>query len=305
LKVTDAQSTLVAREPHPGENVPMTGISSIKNAASQLLNECRYAARHVLSLRSVVSAGEPPQPIVAALRELRRVGFAVLPGFLSQERCADLIGRIDAGLAKYASFVQRDGSGADHRLFGLDAVDEEIRRVAFDPFAMDVLGRYEQASGYEGFALSARLVATAGNKGSGQGWHRDSAAHKQTKCIVYLTDVGPDNGPFQYVAGSHRPLDVVRCTHKYGYGVNQYRFSDDELRRLLAHEPDRLRTLTAPAGTAILFDSRALHRGMPIAAGRRYAITTYLWFNQPAPSHIRELTIESQLRNGAGRRDSR
>jgi len=275
----------------------VTRIWNIKSAAGQLLNEGRQALLRTLSSRRR-SDRRPSASVDDMLRQLRRVGFVVLPGFLSPERSAELVRRIDDGLTRYAPFVQVDASGSDHRLFGLDAVDDEVRQVAFDPRALNVLTRYQDATDHEGFALCARLVAKPGNVGSGQGWHRDSAAFMQTKCMVYLSDVGPDNGPFQFVTGSHRPLDVVRCAGRYGFGVNQYRFSDDAIAELLAAEPSRVRTLTASAGTAILFDSRGLHRGTPIVAGQRYAITTYLWFNQPAPSHIRAWTIESQQRNG-------
>ncbi len=278
-------------------------MQGLKNAAGQIVSECRQALHRALSpLLAARQPSDSTQSIDGVLREMRRVGYVVLPSFMSRERCAALIARIDTGLAKYEPFVQLDLASSDHRLFGLDAVDDEIRRAAFDPFAVAVLKRYERATVYEGFALSARLTATPGNKGSGQGWHRDSAAYKQTKCMVYLTDVDRNTGPFQYIAGSHRPLDVVRCAARYGFDVNQFRFSDIQIEALLAAEPSRSRVLSAPAGTAILFDSRGLHRGVPILAGERYAITTYLWFNQRAPEHIRAWTIESQQRNGPARR---
>lgn len=272
---------------------------NVKHAAGQLLNECRHAAYHALARRLRQLTRGPVAPPDAAVRELRRTGYYVVPNFLRADECTLLRERIDDGLARYAGFVQVDTAGADQRLFGLDAVDEQVCRVAFDARAVGILERYQGTSRYEGFALCARLTAVPGNIGSGQGWHRDAAAFMQTKCMVYLTDVGSDNGPFQYVAGSHRPLDVVRCAGRYGFAVNQYRFSDEEIGTLLAAEGGRARELTAPAGTAILFDSRGLHRGAPIVAGERYAITTYLWFNQQVPEHIRRWTIASQQRDGA------
>jgi hypothetical protein len=276
-------------------------MARLKNAAGQLLNEVQQTLRRVLRPVPPSTNGRAPWSREATLGELRRTGYVVMPNFVGRARCADLIRRIDAGLSEYSRFVQIDDTAADHRLFGLDAVDEEIRNVAFDPFAVDVLTRYERASRYEGFALCARLEARPGNRGSGQGWHRDSAAYKQTKLMVYLTDVSADNGPFQYIAGSHHALDVVRCAVSYGFDVNQHRLGDDAVARVIAAQPGRLRTLTATAGTAILFDSRGMHRGMPIVAGKRYAITTYLWFNQAAASHVRAWTIEAQQRNGPAR----
>lgn len=268
----------------------------VRKALGQFANECRIRL-HRRRVRAD-SAEHDIDKTREVMHELSNVGFAVLPDFLDRSTCEMLVHRIDAALTEYASFVQVDESLADHRLFGLDAVDEEVRAVAFAPFVLNLLQRYQSASRYEGFALCARLEATSKNRGSGQGWHRDAAAYQQVKCMVYLSDVAGENGPFQYIAGSHRPTDVVRCAGKYGFEVNQHRFTDAQVQRLLDAETSRLRTLTAPAGTAILFDSRAIHRGMPIVSGTRYAITSYLWFDMLAPDHIRKWTIESQCRDG-------
>jgi hypothetical protein len=266
-----------------------------RNAAGQLLSECRQAVdrRLLVGLRGT-TAPRVDATTARAVQDLRRHGFHVVPHFLDAARCAELKRRVDAALVAYAPYVQIDAASADQRLFGLDAVDPEIKRLAFNPPALDVLTRYERSSSYSGFALTAKLVARPGNKGSGQGWHRDSAAYRQTKLMVYLTDVAAEHGPFQYVEGSHRAVDVIRCAGRYGFDVNKHRFSDAELARYLDDHRGRVRVFTAPAGTMILFDSRGIHRGMPIVAGERYAVTTYLWFDRPAPDHIRALTIEAQ-----------
>jgi hypothetical protein len=54
----------------------------------------------------------------------------------------------------------------------------------------------------------------------------------------------------------------------------QYRFSDaevSEMRNLVA----KPRTFTGQKGTLILADVTALHRGTPIQAGSRHALTLY------------------------------
>src|SRR5688572_15536532 len=122
----------------------------IKNAAGQLLSECREILRDVFQSRPRSGSTRASREL---LREMGNLGFVVLPDFLSGEQCADLIRRIDDGLARYSSFVQIAEDGADHRLYGLDAVDEQIRRVAFHPFALDLLTRYQRSTSYEAFAL--------------------------------------------------------------------------------------------------------------------------------------------------------
>jgi len=271
--------------------------SYITKVIRQLIGECRQNLLQALFRKSLLR-NEDRLKTLRVVKELRRVGLVVLHNFVPQERCAELLGHVDAALEQYQSFVQISADGADYRLFGLDAFDDQVRRVTFDPLVIGALRYYQNASRYEGFALCSRLLPVAGNLGSGGGWHRDSPARQQTKLMLYLTDVGDNNGPFQYLVGTHRGLDVIRCSLKFGYDLNQYRFSDGEVARLLDAEPSRLYTLNAPAGTAVLFDSRAIHRGMPMTAGKRYTITSYLWFDQPAPNHVREWTIEAQQRNG-------
>ena len=46
---------------------------------------------------------------------------------------------------------------------------------------------------------------------------------------------------------------------------------------MLAKDPDRLITLSAPAGTMVLVDVSAIHRGSPVKVGRRYAMFNYYY----------------------------
>ena len=50
-----------------------------------------------------------------------------------------------------------------------------------------------------------------------------------------------------------------------------------------------MHTFTAKAGTLILFDSSTIHRGAPITAGTRYALTNYYY----PPSHITDDTYRA------------
>ena len=123
------------------------------------------------------------------------------------------------------------------------------------------------------------MPAEPGNQGSGEGWHRD-AFMRQFKAILYLSDVGPDNGPFQFVKDSYRPRQVLRDIWKGGLRYMQNRLSEPEVERILMGSPDRLCTYTAKAGTLILVDTSSIHRGMPIENGTRYALTNYYFLLQ-------------------------
>lgn len=121
----------------------------------------------------------------------------------------------------------------------------------------------------DGFTLGAKLEHADGNSGSGGGWHRDHPNMKQSKSILYLTDVTEENGPFQYIEGSHKSFNGYKDSYKYELDPLQQRFEDEEIQKLLEKEPQRLKTLTCKAGSVILTDTRGIHRGMPIKTGER------------------------------------
>jgi hypothetical protein len=79
------------------------------------------------------------------------------------------------------------------------------------------------------------------------------------KLFVYLTDVGPGNGPHVYVRGSHRDRPLALRADR--------RFTDDEV---LAHYPPEAHvSVEAPAGTVFMADTLGLHRGTPPIDGNR------------------------------------
>jgi hypothetical protein len=205
---------------------------------------------------------------------VRRVGACVVEKFIPGEKCAQLIAEIDSLMAAYPQAVQVDTQGADQRLFLGNPQPLEIAEVC-DDHRLSLCAATFLGDGAVNLAvLAGRLNAAHGNGGSGGGWHRDSFTN-QFKAIIYLSDVGQDNGPFQYVQGSHRLTSMIRDQRRAALGVAQHRVRDDQIQRLIEGAPDRLLTLVGRAGTLILADTTGLHRGMPITTGTRHALTNY------------------------------
>jgi len=113
-----------------------------------------------------------------------------------------------------------------------------------------------------------------GNAGSGGGWHLDSPHSLQFKAIMYLSDCSAENGPFQLIPGSHDRGLLLSLLAKGKRKPGQYRFTDAEVAAMegVVNQPH---TFTGPQGTLILADVTALHRGSPIRAGSRHALTLY------------------------------
>ena len=101
-----------------------------------------------------------------------------------------------------------------------------------------------------------------------QNWHIDFDDQHLLKAFVYLSDVGPESGPFEYVPGSQAGgRRIVRPWAPMGYG----RVSDDELSGHVGR--DEVATFTGPRGTLILCNTSGLHRGGFATAGPRVLAT--------------------------------
>jgi hypothetical protein len=90
-------------------------------------------------------------------------------------------------------------------------------------------------------------------------YHFDMDRLKFIKFFIYLTDVGPDNGPHVYVSGSvkRKPRELLR----------DGRIPDADVE---AHYPrDAVMEITGPRGTIFAADTRGLHKGKPLRTGHR------------------------------------
>ena len=102
-----------------------------------------------------------------------------------------------------------------------------------------------------------------------QNWHVDFDDRHLLKAFVYLSDVGTDHGPFEYVPGSQpggRHHDV-RPWVPMGYG----RVDDADVARSVSAE--EIASFTGPKGTLILCNTSGLHRGGFATAGPRVLAT--------------------------------
>jgi ectoine hydroxylase-related dioxygenase (phytanoyl-CoA dioxygenase family) len=104
------------------------------------------------------------------------------------------------------------------------------------------------------------------DKHAAEWFHFDMDRVKWLKVFIYLTDVGADDGPHTYIAGSHRTGAMPRHLLKKGYA----RLTDDEV---LDHfGRDALVEFCAPRGTVILEDTRGLHKGRHVTGSPRLVL---------------------------------
>jgi ectoine hydroxylase-related dioxygenase (phytanoyl-CoA dioxygenase family) len=101
------------------------------------------------------------------------------------------------------------------------------------------------------------------NEEAAQFFHFDMDRIKWLKFFIYLTDVGPDNGPHSFVRGSHRTGGIPATLLSKGYA----RLSDGEVNR--HYDPRDVVAFLAPRGTVLAEDTRGLHKGHAVLAGDR------------------------------------
>ncbi len=173
------------------------------------------------------------------------------------------LGKVRAG----KEFVQRaysfDGTtlGADNAWFAASA----SRRM------LDVANAYLRLwskLSYVDFWYTAQQPETDERVAS-QNWHVDFDDKYLLKAFVYLSDVGSDHGPFEYVPGSQPGgrHHSVRPWVPMGYG----RVADEDVQRSVPS--DEVVRFTGDKGTMILCNTSGLHRGGFATAGPRVLVT--------------------------------
>jgi hypothetical protein len=241
-----------------------------RRAASRLVRAVDGPAlrRELLARRSDLGS------LLAAIESQ---GVVAVPGYWSADRCGAARAAFDRALADYPASVQLYSGGSDRRLYGMESADALFANFHNDPF---LKGFGELDSGLElyNFAtLGGRIKASHDNTGSGDGWHRDAHGY-QFKAILYLTDTAPENGPFQYLIGSHKRWRVAVDTALGNLPeAPNTRYATADIERVTARLNLVTQSFPAPAGTLLLVNTAGVHRGMPLAAGERYALTNYYY----------------------------
>ena len=257
-------------------------ICSMKRTLLAAVERIPLAPALVLAAKSAWDARlrEPASALAGDLarwhQAMMRDGVHVVENFLDRAQCEALREQVAALMAAYPAAVQVDKEGADRRLF-LGATPPGPLGGVYSDARLAALAGASLGGGVINLAtLAGHITAIPGNLGSGGGWHRDSYTN-QFKTILYLTDVDEDHGPFQFIKRSHRLGAMIHDRRIAAMTLGQSRIGNDQIEALIAEEPRRLMTLTGPAGTLVLTDTTGIHRGMPIRAGERVALTNYYY----------------------------
>jgi hypothetical protein len=202
---------------------------------------------------------------------LRVDGFALIPGFLTDEEVKALRQAMDSS-SDDQDFA-RPAPGNDRRIYFADELFALAKEFKEDPPLRSLGESYLKTDLTSLFTLLARVSPTKDDLGSGGSWHQDSRA-PQFKAMVYLSAVEcAEDGAFQIVRGSNRfarkMINALRRTEPSGGDRWTVREVD-----LLKQRGD-IATVLGNAGDCLIFDSSSLHRGHPVRTHPRYAMTNY------------------------------
>lgn len=216
------------------------------------------------------------------VEQLRRDGVVVFPSILPPEVCDRLMQftRETPGNVR-----PMDGEGEDARRLAIyDAVQPAA--VRYDYLQSDLLelpdvqdlladtSLLALVQDYLGCAPTADVLGMWWHTAfqdhpdsmAAQYFHFDMDRFKWLKVFIYLTDVGPDNGPHAFVRGSHRTGAIPSHILQRGY----VRLSDEEVAE---HFPAKdILAFTAPRGSIIVEDTRGLHKGVHVRDGARLVL---------------------------------
>jgi hypothetical protein len=211
------------------------------------------------------------------LASIRSSGIAVVPNYWPTEKCAAARGELDRLIVQYPDAVNIFSGGSDKRMFGVEEVSSLLGEFHHDPFLRGV-GEFVGGLALYNFAtLGACIEATGANNGSGDGWHRDGHGY-QFKSILYLSDVTDDNGPFEFLPGSHKRWRAAFDTALGGLPPPPgTRYEPVLVDRMVSQFGIKRQHYPAKAGALLLVNTSGIHRGRPLRSGSRYALTNYYY----------------------------
>ena len=229
------------------------------------------------SIKSTFFGETAPSEVDAILKELDEQGYVVLPWRLDQSWVNALVA--EAGNFGYTlrSPAHEEREIKNRKIDPANppkcvaafakstdlAASQVFSNFSNDPLLVNLASRYMNASAYPiGLSLWYSFSSEAPSADAAQLFHYDLDTLRWLKVFVYLTDVGPDNGPHEYVPASHKPGSKPQSLMD-----REYARLEDEV--IDEHCPQGRKSICGPRGTVILGDTSCFHKGNAVIADYR------------------------------------
>ncbi len=217
------------------------------------------------------------------LRVLDQDGFVVIPNYYDPDYCQELRQKLEAIVTTEETNIDLpDGAYLRHNRVRQASTDTGVSRIYHVNRLLPELNSYKSdpaihwlISSYAGRTMYSKNLWYQYNlpAKNTRGFHADMfALRSQVKSIVYLQDTNMEDGPFCYIKGSHRDLDLLRAKF---YSTNPPGQDTGYTSEDVAHLLHNVMPVEAPAGSLLLADVGAPHRGLPQRSHSRSILMQY------------------------------
>tara|TARA_Y200000002_G_scaffold299837_1_gene254785 strand:+ start:11744 stop:12565 length:822 start_codon:yes stop_codon:yes gene_type:complete len=208
------------------------------------------------------------------LIDLKNNGYCIIENYLNLNECEIIKSNIDNYLKLRKNIVWSDELKSDCRIYGFNHLCELTKKIFFSSELLEISNKYINCKMETVFTMANKLSFVENNDGSGGGWHRDGI-NPSLKSLIYIDDVGIDNGPLQLILHSNKFKNIILDNKKMqNEDFLNTRFKNEQISKI-DNIKYRLIQFYLKRGSMIIFDSSHIHRGKPIKNGNRYAITNY------------------------------
>ncbi len=133
------------------------------------------------------------------------------------------------------------------------------------------------------FCLMTIINKTCHKKFNDNRWHVDSFS-KQNKFFINLTDVGEEDGPFEFIPGTQTYKKRFEVTaknifkHRPYFGINKLKIKPNyqSIHQDVIDKENDIKRFTCKSGDILIADTRMLHRDSPCFNGFRISLHCYL-----------------------------
>jgi hypothetical protein len=210
------------------------------------------------------------------IKSLKKHGYYVIENYINRKNCELIKKKIKKYINENPKNIIIDKEKSDFRIHGAEFVCSKIRNYFSSKFLRSVGENYSKNKLVNLMTMANITKFIDGNKGSGNGWHRDGI-NFQYKSILYLSDVNLNNGPFQIIENSNDRNEIFKFSIKNKINPAETRFCNNFIEKKIKNKELKLKTIIGKKGTIILVDTSCIHRGSPIKSGTRCAITNYYY----------------------------
>lgn len=211
---------------------------------------------------------------VLIIKQLDEKGYFIIENYWDVEKCDSLVNEINKTFPNGFTRTKTElGAGGDYRMGQSDHKFNLCKEFSDDPFLTNIGNQYIGRE-YTKKRCQVGVVNSDVSKNSGGGWHVDNH-DKQFKAIIYLTDVGLENGNFSIVENSRNLIRKIGTYENYVGDTSETRVEEDKVYDYF--NDNNIKNIIGKKGTLILVDTSNIHRGTNIKSGVRYTLTNYYY----------------------------